>query len=88
MTGKEKMERLEKVNAILGEENCRRRALVLEQRQILNEMRKMPVSEYTVLYDLHVKGLSMKEVAYALKKSYSWVKEKKKNGYALMDDSV
>ncbi len=53
-----------------------------KRQEIINTIERLPSTEYDLIYKLYVEDYSMKEIAYIKKKSYDWVKFKKK--YALM----
>ena len=59
-------------------------ALKQERQKIVEEVERLPSDEYDVIYMLYVQDCSMKEVSYLKKKSYDWVKAKKKRGLDIL----
>lgn len=55
-------------------------ALKQERLSIIKTIERLPCDEYEVIYKLYVEDISMKEIAYIKKRSYEWVKTKKKCG--------
>jgi DNA-directed RNA polymerase specialized sigma24 family protein len=53
-------------------------ALKRERQNILRVLESLPSDEYDLLYKLYVEDFKMKELAYFYKKSYDWVKKKKR----------
>lgn len=49
-----------------------------ERQEIIETIERLPSTEYDVIYKLYVQDYSMKEIAYIKKKSYDWVKRKKR----------
>lgn len=50
------------------------RALRQERQEIINTLEQLSTYEYEVLYKLYVEDSTLKEVAYAFRKSYEWAK--------------
>lgn len=59
-----------------------------ERQAIIKTIEQLPSAEYSVIYMLYVHDYTMKEIAFHKKKSYDWVKAKKKNGLALIQSSL
>ena len=55
-----------------------------ERQAIIKTIEQLPSAEYSVIYMLYVHDYTMKEIAFHERKSYDWVKAKKKNGLALI----
>lgn len=55
-----------------------------ERQAIIKTIERLPADEYEVIYDLYVKGYSIKEIVYQKKKSYRWVGYKKEEGLKLI----
>lgn len=53
-------------------------SLKRERMEIIKTIERLPSSEYDVIYKLYVQDYSMKEIAFVSKKSYDWVKRKKR----------
>ena len=53
-------------------------ALKQERQEIMETIERLPSAEYEVIHMLYVQDYSMKEIAYIKKKSYDWVKRKKR----------
>ena len=51
-----------------------------ERQRIIKTIEKLPIDEYKILYGIYVKDSTMKDLVYSLGMSYSWVKQKKKEG--------
>lgn len=64
------------------------KCLRFEREAIITKIEMLPPDEYTVIYGLYVDGYSMKEIAYTEKKSYDWVKRKKREGLALIQSHL
>ena len=60
------------------------RALKQERQEIIQTIEQLPSAEYEVIYMLYVHNYTMKEIAYHKRKSYDWVKAKKRNGLMLV----
>lgn len=60
------------------------RELKQERQAIIQTIERLPSVEYEVIYKLYVEDYSMKEIAYVKKKSYDWVKSKKRHGLMLI----
>ena len=63
-------------------------ALKQERQKIVEEVERLPSDEYDVIYMLYVQDCSMKEVSYLKKKSYDWVKAKKRRGLELIQAMI
>lgn len=63
-------------------------ALKKERQTIIQTIERLPPDEYTVIYGLYVDCYSMKEIAYTEKKSYDWMKRKKRKGLALIQSHL
>lgn len=59
-----------------------------ERKAIIHTLEKLPPDEYEVIYKLYVEDLTPKEVAYQCKRSYDWVKVKKRNGLAMVQELI
>lgn len=59
-------------------------ALKQERQTIIQTIELLPSDEYEVIYAIYVDVSSLKEIAYDKKKSYDWVKAKKKSGLELV----
>jgi DNA-directed RNA polymerase specialized sigma24 family protein len=59
-------------------------ALKQERQEIIQTVERLPSAEYDVIYKLYVQDFSMKEVAYHNKRSYDWVKDKKRKGLDIL----
>lgn len=59
-----------------------------ERQAIIQTIEQLPSAEYSVIYMLYVHDYTMKEIAFHKRKSYDWVKAKKKNGLALIQTSL
>lgn len=62
----------------------------LRQRRakIIKTIESLPNQEYNVIYRLFVEGLTMKETAYELNRSYDWVKLKKRSALRRIQDML
>lgn len=49
-----------------------------ERSDILRVLESLPSEEYDLLYKLYVEDFKMKELAYFYRRSYDWVKKKKR----------
>lgn len=63
-------------------------ALKRERQEIINTIERLPSTEYDLIYKLYVEDYSMKELAYSKKKSYDWVKFKKKRALMLIQSML
>lgn len=63
-------------------------ALKRERQEIINTIERLPSTEYDLIYKLYVEDYSMKELAYSKKKSYDWVKFKKKCALMLIQSML
>jgi DNA-directed RNA polymerase specialized sigma24 family protein len=63
-------------------------ALKRERQEIINTIERLPSTEYDLIYKLYVEDYSMKELAYIKKKSYDWVKFKKKCALMLIQSML
>lgn len=59
-----------------------------ERQAIIQTIEQLPSAEYSVIYMLYVHDYTMKEIAFHKRKSYDWVKAKKKNGLALIQSMI
>lgn len=59
-------------------------ALEQERIEIIKTLESLPRYEYKTLHTIYVKDGTLKEIAYMFGMSYSWAKEKKKNGLSLI----
>ncbi len=59
-----------------------------KKKKILVTLEQLPTVEYTVLYRFFVQNYSLKEIAYAYRKSYEWAKKKKRNGLMLIQNMI
>lgn len=64
------------------------RSLQLEWLDIMRTIERLSTDEYRVVCSLYVKGESIKETAYSLKKSYEWVKLKKRDALIRVQDLI
>lgn len=64
------------------------RSLKLEWIKVIRTIEQLSTDEYKVVSCLYVKGESMKETAYSLKKSYEWVKLKKRDALIRVQDLI
>lgn len=56
--------------------------------EIIRTIERLPSGEYKVIYRIYVKGNSLKEIAYELRKSYEWAKQRKQRGLALVQQMI
>ena len=56
------------------------KALEGQKNAIIDDLQKLPLFEYKVLYKIYVEGYMLKELPSELNKSYAWVKMKKRRG--------
>lgn len=62
------------------------KALESEKQNIIRTLERLPSVEYDILHKLYVQDYSMKDVSYQYKKSYDWVRLKKRNGLRLLQE--
>ena len=60
------------------------KALESEKQNIIRTIEQLPGVEYDILHKLYIQEYSMKEIAYQYKKSYDWVKLKKRHALRLL----
>lgn len=59
-----------------------------KRQAIINDLEKLPLEEYCVLYRLYVEDGSLKELAYDLKKTYDSVRKHKARALQLLQDVI
>ena len=64
------------------------RELRQQRAKIIKTIESLPNQEYNVIYRLFVEGLTMKETAYELNRSYDWVKLKKRSALRKIQDML
>lgn len=61
-------------------------ALKRERLEIINTLEQLPNTEYELLYQVYVKGYTLKEVADYFDRSYDWVKKRKRKALLMVQD--
>ncbi len=59
-------------------------ALKRERLEIINTLEQLPNTEYELLYQVYVKGYTLKEVADYFDRSYDWVKKRKRKALLMV----
>lgn len=59
-----------------------------KRQAIINDLEKLPLEEYTILYRLYVEDGSLKELAYDLKKSYDAIRKQKARALQLLQGVI
>lgn len=62
------------------------KTLKAERRKMMNTIERLPSVEYDLLYKIYVQDYSLKELAFHHKKSYDWVKKRKRNALKLLQE--
>lgn len=60
------------------------KALENEKNNIILTIERLPGVEYDILHKLYIQDYNMKEIAFQYKKSYDWVKLKKRHSLRLL----
>lgn len=55
-----------------------------KRAEIIKTIEQLPSIEYKIIYKLYVKDYTRKEIAYEYKKSYEWVKTRRRRGLKLI----
>ena len=64
------------------------KALEGQKNAIIDDLQKLPLHEYKVLYKIYVEGYMLKELPSELNKSYAWVKMKKRRGLDMLQEII
>jgi len=64
------------------------KALEGQKKAIKDDLQKLPLHEYKVLYKLYVEDYMLKELPSELNKSYAWVKMKKRRGLDILQEII
>ena len=62
------------------------KTLESEKQNIIRTLESLPRVEYDILHKLYIQDYSMKELSYQYKKSYDWVKLKKRHALRLLQE--